>query len=234
MKIVFLSSWDTPDFPYLIDSFREAGLPVNAVIFAGTLSDRDKEIIKNRTEAGCFSKKLLDADVSDIPFYFVTGHNSKSSIKILDDIKPDIVVNAGTPNILKGKIFDMPRLGILNSHPGILPEYRGCTCVEWALYNDDPVGATCHFIVPEIDKGPILYKKQMIINREWSYKRIRTQIIFHSHDVLIEGLRKAIELDKNYKELPRPKGGRYYGVIDGRSMRRVLNKIARKKYKLAV
>lgn len=229
MKIVFLSSWDTPELPYLIGSFHKAGLPISAVIFAGALSDRDRKIIKNRTENGSLSKKLFDIDVSDISFYFVANHNSKSSIKILNKVRPDIIVNAGTPNILKGEIFGTPRLGIINSHPGILPDYRGCTCVEWALYNNDPVGATCHFIVPEIDRGPILSKKEMAISKGWSYKKIRTQMIFHSHDVLIEGLKKAIKIGENYKDLPCSRGGTYYTVIDEKRMKNVLDKIERKR-----
>ena len=38
------------------------------------------------------------------------------------------------------KIIDSLKYGILNVHPGILPKYKGRTCVEWSIFNDDKVG----------------------------------------------------------------------------------------------
>ena len=63
--------------------------------------------------------------------------------------------------IVKESLLKIPREGTLNCHPGLLPRYRGCTCLEWALYEDEPVGATCHFVTPEIDAGDIVRKEIM-------------------------------------------------------------------------
>ena len=38
------------------------------------------------------------------------------------------------------------RMGILNSHIGLLPKYRGRCVMEWSLLNDDPTGLSVYFI----------------------------------------------------------------------------------------
>ena len=44
----------------------------------------------------------------------------------------------------------------LNLHPSYLPYGRGRHPIFWAVYNGEPLGATLHYIVEEIDKGPIV------------------------------------------------------------------------------
>jgi hypothetical protein len=45
------------------------------------------------------------------------------------------------------------RLGILNSHIGLLPEYRGRSVMEWSLLQGEPTGVTVFFIDAGIDTG---------------------------------------------------------------------------------
>jgi len=55
--------------------------------------------------------------------------------------------------IYRQQTFDCFRLGILNPHIGILPEYRGRSVMEWALLNGDPTGVTVFFMDTGIDSG---------------------------------------------------------------------------------
>lgn len=58
------------------------------------------------------------------------------------------------------KIFSQAFLGryraIYNVHPGYLPWGRGWYPVFWALWNDEPAGATVHQVTAKLDGGPIL------------------------------------------------------------------------------
>lgn len=46
---------------------------------------------------------------------------------------------------------------ILNLHNGLLPQYRGCRPINWALKNgDDKAGVTLHEVTPRFDDGPIV------------------------------------------------------------------------------
>ena len=55
--------------------------------------------------------------------------------------------------IYRQATIDAFRLGILNPHIGILPQYRGRSVMEWSLLNGDPVGITVFFIDAGIDTG---------------------------------------------------------------------------------
>lgn len=46
--------------------------------------------------------------------------------------------------------------GAYNLHFGLLPDYRGCFPLKWAIINGDPVGVSLHYMVPEIDAGPVI------------------------------------------------------------------------------
>lgn len=54
----------------------------------------------------------------------------------------------------------------LNFHPGP-PERPGIGCVNFALYEGDPeYGSTCHYVVEEIDAGPIVSVRRFPIAAE--------------------------------------------------------------------
>ena len=53
----------------------------------------------------------------------------------------------------------------LNFHPGP-PERPGIGCVNFALYEgDEQYGSTCHYVVEEVDAGPIVSVKRFPIDR---------------------------------------------------------------------
>jgi methionyl-tRNA formyltransferase len=70
---------------------------------------------------------------------------------------PDLVAVFGT-SLLRGETLSIGRLGILNLHGGLSPDYRGADCTFWALYNGEPerVGCTIHFIDAGIDTGRLI------------------------------------------------------------------------------
>ena len=83
--------------------------------------------------------------------------NHPDVIKIIDEHKPDLIVVFGT-SLIKGDLLEKGRLGIINLHGGLSPEYRGADCTFWALYNQEPekVGCTIHYINAGIDTGNII------------------------------------------------------------------------------
>jgi phosphoribosylglycinamide formyltransferase-1 len=69
----------------------------------------------------------------------------------------DTVVMAGFMTVLEKPIFDAFPGRILNTHPALLPAFRGAHAVEEALALGVKVtGCTVHVATPEVDAGPIL------------------------------------------------------------------------------
>ncbi len=77
--------------------------------------------------------------------------------KLARELQPDLVCVFGT-SLIRGELLDAGRLGIVNLHGGLSPEYRGADCTFWALYNDEPdkVGCTLHYIDAGIDTGRLI------------------------------------------------------------------------------
>ena len=83
---------------------------------------------------------------------------SEEAGSLLESLAPDVIV-LGSSRILPPAVIAIPPLGILNSHPGLLPEYRGIDTIAWAVLNGDPVGVSVHFIDVGIDTGPIVRRQ---------------------------------------------------------------------------
>jgi len=96
---------------------------------------------------------------SKMPFDFHTsrGTNSQETQQALERLSPDILI-LGQTGIIRSQILSIPRIGTLNTHPGILPYYRGIDCAKWAIHNEDfdKIGSTVHWVDAGVDTGPIL------------------------------------------------------------------------------
>jgi hypothetical protein len=85
---------------------------------------------------------------------FVLGNplDHPKSLARLEALKLDVGLHkSGT--IYRELTINCFRLGILNSHIGILPRYRGRCVMEWSLLQDDPVGISVFFVDSGIDTG---------------------------------------------------------------------------------
>lgn len=89
--------------------------------------------------------------------------------------KITLAIQGGVEEIINKEIIDIFSDGILNFHPGDLPDYRGCSAPEWQIYNSKRVVCTCHFIDTGIDTGNIIEKKILDISED-SYEMMRASI----------------------------------------------------------
>lgn len=50
---------------------------------------------------------------------------------------------------------------IINSHPAYLPYVRGLDALKWAIFNDDKIGVTTHYISDKADEGLLIDRKEV-------------------------------------------------------------------------
>ena len=83
--------------------------------------------------------------------------NHPDVLQIVRDLRPDLICVFGT-SLIRGELLGEGRLGMVNLHGGLSPEYRGADCTFWALYNGEPenVGCTLHYINAGIDTGELI------------------------------------------------------------------------------
>lgn len=92
--------------------------------------------------------------------YEVVEHNSTKTTSLLKDEKIDVAVIAGA-RILKRPVIEIVPQGIINFHPGLLPEVRGLDAMQWALHEGHPLGVTAHVIDDRVDAGVILLRREI-------------------------------------------------------------------------
>ena len=69
--------------------------------------------------------------------------------------------------MLPEAVWSMPRLGSINIHASLLPQYRGAAPINWALMHGDPeTGVTSFFLQHEIDTGDLIFQDRVPIAPE--------------------------------------------------------------------
>jgi hypothetical protein len=113
----------------------------------------------------------------DFPIAACRDLNAPSSIARLRQWSPDLMIFTGG-NILRKPLLEVPRLGVLNVHLGLLPEIRGMSSPEWSLLKNVPPGITVHYLDAGIDTGPILQRWELPdVNRSESLTDLRNRLI---------------------------------------------------------
>ncbi len=98
--------------------------------------------------------KLLRA--RGIEAFRCSSVNQPSALKFIGDLQPDLMVNMRTRNIYKKSVLELPKIGCINIHHGLLPENRGTMCDLWAWVEGRPVGFSIHWMNEKIDDGDII------------------------------------------------------------------------------
>jgi methionyl-tRNA formyltransferase len=84
--------------------------------------------------------------------------NRDEGLAYVQQFQPDVIISIRFGQIFKPPIFAIPRLGIINLHSGILPDYQGILATFWAmLHNKARIGCTLHYVTDgTIDTGAII------------------------------------------------------------------------------
>ena len=74
------------------------------------------------------------------------------------------------------EIWDMPRLGTINLHTSLLPNYRGRPINRVLINGEKETGITTFFIDEKIDCGKIILQKNGFI-RKYDYCQLHNILI---------------------------------------------------------
>jgi len=150
MKIIFFG---TPHFavPTLEALLQHPDIEVAAVV---TQPDKPKGR----------GKKLIPSPVKEVA---MANHldvlqpkrvkKDQTALQQLRDLKADAFIVAAYGQILSPEILEMPRLGCINVHGSILPQYRGAAPIQWSLCNGETeAGVTTMLMDAGMDTGAML------------------------------------------------------------------------------
>jgi methionyl-tRNA formyltransferase len=233
-RVVLLSTVSAPLLPLQIRALHEAGVHDLGVVFdRKTLGEKDMRIFQERTN-GAFADPgvtLYDFGTDQPVFNFVNSHNGEDGIALLRQLRPAVLFNAGTPRKLSSEVLALAPQGVVNVHPGILPKYRGASCVEWAIYNDDAVGNTAHFMTEGYDEGPIIETESYAFGPQDDYVSIRVTVYRQAIAMMARAVRKVLETGLRAADLPQQGVGQTFKPIGPEQMAEVYRKIGDKSYR---
>ncbi len=148
----------------------------------------------------------------NIDFFKFKKLQTAENLNTIKKLKPDIIINQ-TNAILKKEIINIPSIGIINRHAGLLPKYRGLFAPFWALKNREvKSGVSIHFVDEKIDNGEIIIQKKIHIKRFDSFLELLDRIFEETPNAMIQAITKL--KNPNFKKELIPNNNRkstYYG-----------------------
>src|SRR5678809_764718 len=89
--------------------------------------------------------------------------------------------------MLPESVWNMPRLGTINLHGSLLPQYRGAAPINWAVINGDKeTGVTTFKLKHEIDTGDILLQERFPIGDNETAGEVHDRMKDIGASVLVE------------------------------------------------
>lgn len=99
-----------------------------------------------------------------LPLFQPHSINSPEALDHLRGLGLDLLVVAAYGQLLKPEVLSLPRLGCVNVHASLLPNYRGAAPVAWAILNGERITGVTTFLMDEgMDTGPILLQREVEI-----------------------------------------------------------------------
>jgi methionyl-tRNA formyltransferase len=183
MRIVFMG---TPDFANpTLEILVENGYEVVAVV---TGPDRPA----GRGKQLKASPVKVCAEGLGIPVLQPEKLRDPEFVQALQDLKPDLAVVVAF-RMLPEVVWSIPRIGTLNLHAALLPDYRGAAPINWVIINGETkTGATTFLIDKKIDTGAILLKTELDIPAEWNAGDLHDALMLSGATLVLDTV-KALE-----------------------------------------
>ncbi len=180
LKLIFLG---TPQFAVpTLERCLEAGHQVLAVY---TQPDRPK----GRGQELAQSPVKQAALRHDLPVFQPQKIREASVVDELRNFEADAMIVVGYGQIIPQAIIDLPRLGIINVHASLLPEYRGAAPIQRAIADGKlRTGVTTMKIDAGLDTGDMLLKAETEINPHETSIELGERLSMLGADLLIETL----------------------------------------------
>jgi len=143
------------------------------VLFVAT--NLDKPIGRDKHPTASPVKKL--AVEKNIPVLQFPNIRNDAAIDKMNSFGADIYIVFAYGYIIPSRIFNFPKLGTINLHGSLLPEYRGASPVQSAILDGkEETGATIQYITEELDAGDIISQVKVSISHDDTFGTLLEKI----------------------------------------------------------
>lgn len=189
------------------DSF--SGVILNSLIQAG----HQVKLVVTPFYENLVYKKLEHICIEhQIPFVRCKKINSEETCNFVEEAQPDLCVISHFERLIKPPLLCIPKMGFINLHPSLLPEYRGMSPQHWPIINgDSEAGITIHYVDEGTDTGNIILQKRFPLQGNEYVADLQKIWIKLYQTVMVEAIEKIITCEPTISQ----KGmiGSYYGRL---------------------
>lgn len=138
----------------------------NDLNIIGVITATDKKSGRGRKITFSPIKKI--AESNNIPLFQPKNLKDPNFLNNIHSLKPDLFVVVAF-RMLPEILINIPKLGTINLHSSLLPNYRGAAPINWVIINGEKVtGVTTFFINKKIDEGDIIDSEEVQIKEDYS------------------------------------------------------------------
>jgi methionyl-tRNA formyltransferase len=102
-----------------------------------------------------FAAEHVADDPPEVDVLFAATKHSIAGL--LRGYEPDVALCTGFPWLIPTEAIGVPKHGIVNGHPSLLPRHRGPFPIAWAVRSGETeIGLTYHLMDAEFDTGNVL------------------------------------------------------------------------------
>lgn len=120
-----------------------------------------------------------------IPFYQIK--KNPELYDVVNNIKPDFCLVVGWYWIIESDVLDLCEKGFIGMHSSLLPKYRGCSPLVWAIINGEKeTGISLFYINNKMDEGDLLYQKSISILDTDYVSDVMKKIEIESENIILK------------------------------------------------
>ena len=232
-RYVFMAIREHPWGREMLAQLLDAGFAPALIIEEDSdVGEVEREKFEYRIGAHPVGPPMADQALErGIPVVIVPIHDDEHCMGYIEGAEPELIVFGGT-RIIRGAILEYgaARGGVLNAHPGLLPECRGSASPAWSVYHDIPIGASCHFCSAAIDAGDLAGRREIPVRRGATYQDLCYATLVEAARLMTEAV--AAYADGRLDELRTPQGDSKWPTFryDAEIERAAIAKLERREY----
>ncbi len=128
-----------------------------------------------------------------IPFLKVHGKLDTEFQEELRKHNPDLICVASFNQLLKKEVIQIPKHGIINLHPSLLPYYPGHSPLFWMIMNGEKEwGVTVHYIDEGEDTGNIIHQSRIDYSDKDSGKQLWDKLSNKGAELMIKAIKDIL------------------------------------------
>jgi phosphoribosylglycinamide formyltransferase-1 len=186
-RVAVLISGRGSNMAALIEAAKDKDYPAEIVL-----------VVSNRPDAGGLETAKANGIATEVVDHTTFGKDRAAFEAALQAAlvqhRIEIVALAGFMRLLTAGLLDQWPERMINIHPALLPAFKGLDTHQRALDAGATIhGATVHFVVPEMDAGPIIVQGAVKVRNDDTEATLAKRVLAVEHRIYPRALQQLAQ-----------------------------------------